>query len=170
MIIYFLYLYSNFYWHVLKYNPITNQVGGAGATCYQTVNDIADVHPGVGFVHTQSYMNSENQKLAKNLMDKHYSPKQIMDSLKKGDVEQNPSIRQYAAIDLTVGSCGAAFTGENCFDYKGSRIGRNYVIVGNILAGPHITSSSGRNPFTQTVKTDAWILEFESEKLPECAK
>ena len=41
---------------------------------------------------------------------------------------------------------------------------------GNILAGPHITSSSGRNPFTQTVKTDAWILEFESEKLPECAK
>ena len=40
---------------------------------------------------------------------------------------------------------------------------------GNILAGPHTTSSAGRNPFTQKIKNEAWILEFKSEKLPKCA-
>lgn len=126
---------------IIAIDSVTHQVGGAGATCFQTVNDIADVHPGVGFIHTQSYMNLENQKIAKSLMEKHYSPEQIVDSLKRGDVEQNSSVRQYAAIDLVNGGRCAAFTGNNCFDYKGSRIGKNYVIIGNILAGPEILDS-----------------------------
>lgn len=41
---------------------------------------------------------------------------------------------------------------------------------GNILAGPHATSSVSRNPFVGTIKTEEWILEFKSEKLPECAR
>jgi len=41
---------------------------------------------------------------------------------------------------------------------------------GNILAGPHVTRSVSRNPFAETTKnTEEWILEFKSEKLPECA-
>lgn len=126
---------------IIAFDSITRQVGGAGATCYQTVNDIADVHPGVGFIHTQSYMNVENQKTAKNLMDLHFSPQQIIDSLKKGDVEQKPSIRQYAVIDLLNGGRAAEYTGNDCFDYKGSRVGKNYVIIGNILSGPEILDS-----------------------------
>lgn len=39
---------------------------------------------------------------------------------------------------------------------------------GNIIAGPHASSSVSRNPFVNTIKTEQWILEFKSEKLPEC--
>ena len=40
---------------------------------------------------------------------------------------------------------------------------------GNILAGPHVTSLVSRNPFNERRKTEEWILEFKSEKLPDCA-
>lgn len=123
---------------IVAIDPITHEVGGAGATCYQTVNDIADVHPGVGYIHTQSYMNTENQALARTLMNKYFTPSAIVDSLKRTDAEHTPWLRQYAVIDLTDGGRTAAFTGDSCFEYKGARIGKTYVIIGNILAGPEI--------------------------------
>ena len=133
--------FSQHTFSIIAIDTLTNEVGGAGATCYKTVNDIADVHPGIGYIHTQSYVNYDNQKRAKDLMDKHFSPQQIIDSLQKYDVEKTPELRQYSVIDLTNGGRTAAFTGENCFDYKGARIGKNYVIIGNILAGPEILDS-----------------------------
>lgn len=123
---------------IVAVDPQTGEVGGAGATCYQTVNDIADVHPGVGFIHTQSYVNYDNQAYAKILMSNGNSPQQIMDSLQANDAENNPSIRQYAAVDLAGGGRSAAFTGNNCFSYKGQRLGPTFAIAGNILLGPQI--------------------------------
>jgi len=128
---------------IVAIDPATGQVGGAGATCYATVNDIADVHPGVGFIHTQSYVNYQNQAFAKNLMDQGFSPQEIMDtlSLYSVDADNAPSYRQYTAIDLVNGGRSAAFSGQDCFDYKGHRLGQTYAIAGNILLGPEVLDS-----------------------------
>ena len=40
---------------------------------------------------------------------------------------------------------------------------------GNVVAGPGIGHLATRNPFNQGSNYDAWILEFESARLPECA-
>ncbi len=40
---------------------------------------------------------------------------------------------------------------------------------GNVLAGPGIGHLATRNPFNQGSYYEAWILEFESARLPECA-
>ena len=71
-------------------------------------------------------------------MDQGYSPQNIIDWLVENDAENNPTIRQYGIIDLIDGGRSAGFTGENCFDFKGHKLGENYAIQGNILLGQSI--------------------------------
>ena len=76
-------------------------------------------------------------------MDQGFSPQEIMDtlSLYSVDADNAPSYRQYAAIDLVNGGRSAAFSGQDCFDYKGHRLGQTYAIAGNILLGPEVLDS-----------------------------
>ena len=129
-------------------DPETGEVGSAGASCLDDddiaggVLIISDVHPGVGVVHTQSYWNPNNQNYAKQLMNEGFSPQEIMTLLVLNDVSNNPSIRQYGAVDLHADTGrAAAFTGGNCLDYKNHIVGPTYAIQGNILLGPQILDS-----------------------------
>lgn len=156
---------------IIAIDPLTYEVGGAGATCYQTVNDIADVHPGIGYIHTQSYMNASNQAMAQELMNKHFAPQTIIDSLQKIDAEHKPELRQYAVIDLANGGRTAAFTGDSCFDYKGARIGKTYVIIGNILAGPHILDAMESGYLTtEGSLSDKLMAALQAAKVPGADK
>ena len=78
----------------------TGEVGSAGGSCIANSIIISDIHPGIGVIHTQSYWNSANQDYASLLMDNGYSPEEIMLLLEENDVHNNPSIRQYGAVDL----------------------------------------------------------------------
>jgi uncharacterized Ntn-hydrolase superfamily protein len=151
---------------IVAVDPATGEVGGAGATCYETVNDIADVHPGIGFIHTQSYVNYTNQTLAKQMMDNGLSPQEIMDSVRVVDADNDSTIRQYAAVDLINGGRSAAFTGTNCFDYKGQRLGATYAIAGNILLGPEILDSmESRFNNTEGSLTDKLMASLQGAKV-----
>lgn len=126
---------------IVAVDTITGEVGGAGATCYAVVNDIADVHPGVGFIHTQSYVDYDNQAYGKSLMDRGFLPQEIMDSLIAYDATNQPQLRQYAAVSLLGSQKSAAYTGTSCFTYRGQRLGANYAIAGNILLGAQVLDS-----------------------------
>jgi hypothetical protein len=41
---------------------------------------------------------------------------------------------------------------------------------GSVVAGPSVGHLATRNPFNQGGNYEAWILEFESERLPKCAQ
>jgi len=70
------------------------------------------------------------------------SPQQIVDSVIANDAQGNPTLRQYGVVDFRDGVVrSAAYTGENCDDYKNHIIGPNYAIQGNILLGQHILDS-----------------------------
>ena len=130
---------------IVAVNPYTGEVGSAGASCIAGSIIISDVHPGYGAIHTQSYWLSGNQNLASNYMNLGYSPQQIMDSIIVNDVQNNPAVRQYGAVDLVDDGRSAAFTGENCFDYKGHITGPTYAIQGNILLGEEILTQMEEN-------------------------
>jgi hypothetical protein len=40
---------------------------------------------------------------------------------------------------------------------------------GKVFAGPGPGRTATRNPFNQGVPFEAWLYEFQSERLPECA-
>ena len=119
-------------------DPVTGEVGSAGASCVSGSIILSDVHPGVGVVHTQSFWNSQNQQYARMLMNQGYAPEAIIDSLVANDAQGNPGVRQYGIVDRVDGGRSAAFTGTNCIDWKGHITTPTYSIQGNILLGPEI--------------------------------
>jgi uncharacterized Ntn-hydrolase superfamily protein len=126
---------------IVAVDPLTGEVGSAGASCIAGSIILSDVHPGVGVIHTQSFWHAGNQNYARTLMNAGYSPEDIIDSLVANDAQNNPSIRQYGIIDLVGGGRSAGYTGVNCFDYKNHLLGPDYAIAGNILLGQQILDS-----------------------------
>ena len=123
---------------IVAVDTLTGQIGSAGASCIQGSIIISDIHPGLGAIHTQSYWNASNQDSASSLMEQGYAPQDIIDWLIENDAQNDPTIRQYGIVDLLEGGRSAAFTGENCSDFKGHKIGDTYAIQGNILLGQSI--------------------------------
>ena len=126
---------------IVAVDPETGETGSAGASCINGSIIISDVHPGVGAIHTQSYWNAQNQNTASQLMDQGLPPWFIIQYLIDNDAQGNPTIRQYGIVDLVDGGRSAAYTGENCFDYKDHILGDTYSIQGNILIGPEVLDS-----------------------------
>lgn len=122
----------------------TNQVGSAGASCYNSSPGciiLSDVHPGVGVIHTQASWLAQNQDTARRLMNMGYSPQQIIDYMITHDYQGNPLPRQYGVIDMINGGRVAAYSGSGCTDWKGHLTGPTYSIQGNILLGSRIIDS-----------------------------
>ena len=142
-------LYSDDTFSIVAIDPMTGQIGSAGASCIQGSIIISDIHPGLGAIHTQSYWNSMNQDSASSLMENGFSPQEIIDWLIDNDAQNDPTIRQYGIVDLLDGGRSAAFTGDNCSDFKGHKIGDTYAIQGNILLGQSILDSMEEAFLTQ---------------------
>ena len=139
------YLMAQDTFSICAVDPVTGQVGSAGATCITSFQTsaiiISDVHPGVGVVHTQASYLLPNQSLARSYMNMGWSPQQIVDSVTANDVLSNSSIRQYGVVTLDSGGRSAGFTGINCSNYKNHITGPTYAIQGNILKGQQILDS-----------------------------
>jgi uncharacterized Ntn-hydrolase superfamily protein len=133
--------YSQDTFSIVAVDPVTGQVGSAGASCVANCLILSDVHPGRGVIHTQAYYLASNQNYARTLMNLGLSPQQIIDSMIVHDAQNNPTIRQYGIVDLIGGGRTAAYTGVNCNDYKNHIIGPTYTIQGNILLGQQILDS-----------------------------
>ncbi len=149
-LIFFGLVYSTF--SIVAVDLNNGQVGSAGASCIGGSIIISDIHPGVGAIHTQSYWSGYNQIMASNLMDSGLSPDEIINHLIENDVNNNPSIRQYGIVDIYEGGRSAAFTGDNCMDYKNHILGPNYAIQGNILLNEQILINIENN-FNSTIGT-----------------
>ncbi len=147
-------------------DPITGQVGSAGASCISGCIILSDVHPGVGVIHTQAYYNATNQNYARTLMNMGLSPQQIIDSLIAHDAQGNPTIRQYGIVDLINGGRTAAYTGVNCQNYKNHIIGPTYTIQGNILLGQKVLDSmQARFLNTQGTLADKLMAALQGAKM-----
>ena len=134
---------------IVAVDSATGQVGSAGASCLDNsqilggVSIIVKVHPGRGAINTQSFWDPTNQNNASGLLLGGSSPTQVIDWLTLNDVTNEPLLRQYGIADFDPNNSprADAFTGSNCFDFKGQRVGSNYAIQGNILSGPAILDS-----------------------------
>lgn len=152
---------------IVAVDPLTGQVGSAGASCIAGSIILSDVHPGVGAIHTQSFWNAANQNYARSLMNQGYSPQQIIDSLVANDAQGNPTIRQYGIADLVGGGRSAAYTGVNCFDYKNHILGPTYAIQGNILLGQQVLDSmETRFLNTPGILADRLMAALQGAKIP----
>ena len=126
---------------IVAVDTITMEVGSAGASCIDGSIIISDILPGTGAIHAQSFWNQSNQNNAHDWMEEGHTAQEIIDLLINNDTQNNPSIRQYGIVTLDTVLRSAAYTGENCYNYKNHIIGPNYAIQGNILLGQEVLDS-----------------------------
>ena len=173
MVLFFKYIFLLFFgliystFSIVAVDLNNGQVGSAGASCIGGSIIISDIHPGVGAIHTQSYWSGYNQIMASNLMDSGLSPDEIISYLIENDVNNNPTIRQYGIVDIYEGGRSAAYTGENCMDYKNHILGTNYAIQGNILLNEQILINIENN-FNNTIGTlsDKLMAALQGANIP----
>ncbi len=159
-------VYTQDTFSITAVDPITGQVGSAGASCISGCIILSDVHPGIGVIHCQAYYNATNQNYARTLMNMGLSPQQIIDSLIAHDAQGNPTIRQYGIVDLINGGRTAAYTGVNCQNYKNHIIGPTYTIQGNILLGQKVLDSmQARFLNTQGTLADKLMAALQGAKM-----
>ena len=130
---------ANSTFSICAVDPVTGQVGSAGASCIANCLILSYIQPNWGVAHIQASWTQTNYNNAKRMMLLKYSPSMIRDSVVLQD--GNPSVRQYGIVDLVGGGRVAAYTGINCTNYKGHKMGPTYSIQGNILQGSHILDS-----------------------------
>jgi uncharacterized Ntn-hydrolase superfamily protein len=137
---------------IVAVDPITGQVGSAGASCVTgfSASILSSVLPGRGGIHTQAFYNATNQANAEALMEAGNSPQEIIAWLIANDAQNNPTIRQYGIADLDSAFMPrtAAYTGVNTMTYTNHITGTNYSIQGNILLGPEILANMETNFLT----------------------
>jgi uncharacterized Ntn-hydrolase superfamily protein len=139
---------ANSTFSICAVDPVTGQVGSAGASCIANCLILSYIQPNWGVAHIQAQWTQTNYNNAKRMMLLHYSPAMIRDSVVLQD--GNPTIRQYGIVDLVGGGRVAAYTGTGCTNYKGHKMGPNYSIQGNILLGSQILDSMEARFLRQT--------------------
>ena len=152
---------------IVAVDTLNNEVGSAGASCIGNSAIISDIHPNIGAIHTQSYYLQYNQNYASELMVLGLSPNEIIQMLEENDIQNNPEIRQYGIVDLENGGRSAAFTGQNCIDYKGHITGPNYSIQGNILINESVLLQMEQNFInTQGNLSDKLMAAMQGANIP----
>lgn len=139
---------ANSTFSICAVDPVTGQVGSAGASCIANCLILSYVRPNWGVAHVQASWTQTNYNNAKRLMLLGYSPQQIRDSVVLQD--GNPTVRQYGFVDLVGVGRVANYTGVNCTNYKNHITGPTYSIQGNILLGQHILDSMEARFLRQT--------------------
>jgi uncharacterized Ntn-hydrolase superfamily protein len=129
-------LYATF--SLCAIDPATGECGVAVTTRVPFVGRAVPwVEAGVGGVATQSWTVVEYGRQGLDLLKQGVAP---AEALKQMLAEDKGAQRRQLGIINMKGET-AAFTGDECGAWAGSRQGENYTVQGNILVGPEVISA-----------------------------
>lgn len=133
-------------WSIVAVDPETLQVGAAGASCIEDVENIAGLVPGKGAVVAQSVMNEAGRDRSVELLKAGRTPLEILAEITSLEFDSERwllpggrSWRQYGIASLD-GPSQAAFTGDDALDWNGSLEAPGVAVAGNILVGPDVVA------------------------------
>lgn len=109
--------------------------------------------PGVGAVATQAYTNIAYGTKGLELMDKGVLPNDALDEILRTD--SGREYRQVALMDAKGNK--AAFTGRMVPELRGELIGKDYIVIGNLLSRRDLVSRMAEE-FERSVGGLAWKM------------
>lgn len=126
-------------WSVVAVDPVTGDVGAAGATCYPAVAAIARIVPGKGAVVAQGLSSFEARDHAINMLREGNPAKSVVEAITSKTVDQSfivvRQLRQYGVASLQADKATvASFTGFFTAQASGSREAAGVSVQGNMLA------------------------------------
>ena len=134
---------------IVAFDPKTKDLGVAVQSRYFSVGTAVPwARAGVGAVATQSFVNVSYGPRGLRLLKKGLSVREVVEKLTRKD--KGREYRQLGVMDAKGNA--AAYTGEKCLRWAGSKIGKNYTAQGNILASREVVANMGRR--FETAKGD----------------
>jgi uncharacterized Ntn-hydrolase superfamily protein len=119
-------------------DPATGELGVAVASKYFAVGSIVPwAKADVGAIATQAWVNADYGIEGLELMQKGLHPEDVVDSLTRADTMS--SRRQLGVIDPKGNA--ATFTGKDCMNWAGGKVGKNCAAQGNILTGANVVDN-----------------------------
>jgi uncharacterized Ntn-hydrolase superfamily protein len=131
---------------IVAYDPAESAWGVAVASKFLAAAAVVSwARAGAGAVATQAFAKVGFGPDGLAMMAEGRSAQNTLDTLLANDT--NRAHRQVGIVDSRGGA--AAFTGEDCFDWAGHKIGEGFTCQGNILTGPE-TLEAMAETFTTT--------------------
>lgn len=120
---------------ILAISPDSKLIGVAVASGSTSVGDrVPHAKPGVGVIATQAFTNVAYGIRGLELMTSGLSPKEALSKLLMED--SGRELRQVAIMDFKKRK--VVFTGASVPDWHGEVMGKDYVVIGNLLAGKNV--------------------------------
>ncbi|PSL31698.1 putative Ntn-hydrolase superfamily protein [Planomicrobium soli] len=130
-------------------DPETGEVGVAVQSKFLAVGSVVPwAKANVGAVATQSWANTSYGPRGLELLEEGLSPEEVIEKLVADDPGKN--LRQVAIINHK--GEASAFTGEECFDWAGHKVGKHHSSQGNILVSEETVAAMSET-FEQTEGT-----------------
>lgn len=126
---------------IIAVDKTTGEIGVAVQSKIVGVGSIVPfAKAGVGAVATQSYANVGYGPLGLMALEASLSPDKTLKLL----IDEDPlrEARQVGIIDAH--GKAVNFTGKECHGWAGGKIGENYAVQGNLLAGPEVVDEMAR--------------------------
>ncbi len=125
---------------IAAFDPSTKDLGVAVHSRYFSVGSVVPwAEAGVGAIATQSFVNVSYGPRGLRLLREGLTVNEVVERLTGQDEARD--FRQVGIVD-SKGDV-AVFTGKKCLKWAGSRIGKNYAALGNILAGEEVVNNMG---------------------------
>ena len=126
---------------IVAYDEETGQLGVAVQSHWFSVGTLVPwIKAGVGAVATQSFVKVEYGPNGLKLMGKGFSAEDALKILVEED--ENSAVRQVGMVSAKGGA--SAFTGENCIQFAGHIVGKNYTVQANLMASATVPTAMVR--------------------------
>lgn len=126
---------------IVAFDEETGQLGIAVQSHWFSVGSLVPwIKAGVGAVATQSFVKVEYGPNGLKLMGKGFSAEDALKILIEED--ENSAVRQVGMVDAKGNA--SAFTGENCIQFAGHIVGKNYTVQANLMASATVPTAMVR--------------------------
>ncbi len=123
---------------LVAYDPANGDLGIAVASKFLAVGSVVPwAQAGVGAVATQSWANTSYGPHGLEMLKQGMLPDAVGSALTV--IDEQAAQRQFGIVDAQ--GRAFTFTGSECSDWAGGRIGKNYAAQGNILVGAAVVDA-----------------------------
>ena len=134
ILLHFILLQVHATWSIIVIDPITKEIGIAGASCTYSVYGIGAIIPAKGAVVVQAMSNKAAMAKGAEMIKAGATPAQILQALQ--DHRFDPENQQYAIVCLNYPEQSATYTGTATTPYKGTLTASGVSVQGNTLTSP----------------------------------
>jgi uncharacterized Ntn-hydrolase superfamily protein len=121
-------------WSIIVIDPVTKEIGIAGASCTYSVYGIGAIVPGKGAIVVQAMSNSLARMKGFRMIMADATPREILKAIK--DPYFDPESQQYAIICISDIEHPQTFTGSENPSHKGAVTAKGISVQENTLTNP----------------------------------